>query len=44
MRRWIAIAAAALAILVGVGCATLDQTERNLIFQPSDATWGAGAW
>jgi len=21
----------------------LDQTERNLIFQPSDATWGAGA-
>ena len=43
MKRWIAFAAIALAALMGVGCATLDETERTWIFQPSDATWGRGA-
>lgn len=44
MRRWIAIATAVvLSTLLAVGCATLDEKQRAWIFQPSDATWGAGA-
>jgi uncharacterized protein len=43
MKRWIAFLAAALAALVAVGCANLDEKQRAWIFQPSDATWGRGA-
>jgi alpha-beta hydrolase superfamily lysophospholipase len=43
MKRWIAFAAAALAGLIAMGCASLDEHERAWIFQPSDATWGRGA-
>jgi hypothetical protein len=44
MRRWIALAAAVLlSALLAVGCATLDEKQRAWIFQPGDATWGAGA-
>lgn len=44
MKRWFAAAGAAIAIAVaGVGCATLDERQREWIFQPSDATWGSGA-
>jgi len=43
MKRWTAIAALALAALVGVGCATLDEKERSWIFQPSNDSWGNSA-
>lgn len=43
MTRWTAFAAAVLSALLAVGCATLNETERKVIFQPSDATWGMGA-
>jgi len=38
--RWIAAALAALALLGG--CATLDQKQREWIFQPSDRSWPGG--
>ena len=40
MKRRIAIAALALATLIGMGCSTLDEQQRAWIFQPSDASWG----
>ncbi len=40
-RRWFAIAALVAATLAG--CATLDQQQRRLIFQPAKETWWAGA-
>lgn len=43
MKRWLAFVAAVFAALLAVGCATLDERQREWIFQPSDATWGAGA-
>jgi alpha-beta hydrolase superfamily lysophospholipase len=44
MKRWIATAAATIAATSAVvGCATLDERQREWIFQPSDATWGSGA-
>ena len=32
-----------LSLALLAGCATIDQRQRNLIFQPSDQTWGGGA-
>ena len=40
-RRWLAIAALAVATLAG--CATLDTRQRQWIFQPAKETWWAGA-
>ena len=40
MKRWIAIAALALATGVGLGCSSLDERQRAWIFQPSDSSWG----
>ena len=42
-RSTLLFSALVLAAGLGVGCATLDETQRNLIFQPSDATWGGSA-
>jgi alpha-beta hydrolase superfamily lysophospholipase len=41
MKRRLATLAAA--ILVSVGCSTLDERQREWIFQPSDRSWGASA-
>ena len=38
--QWSLVLAAGL----GVGCSTLDERQRTLIFQPSDATWGGAAY
>jgi len=43
MKRWIAIAALALATGVGLGCSSLDERQRAWIFQPSDSSWGYSA-
>ncbi|MBW3655078.1 MAG: lysophospholipase, partial [Gemmatimonadetes bacterium] len=43
MKRWIFLAAAALATALTLGCSTLDEQQRTWIFQPSDRTWGASA-
>jgi len=40
-RRWLGVAALAIAALAG--CATLEQQQRQWIFQPSKDTWWAGA-
>ncbi|RZI96141.1 MAG: alpha/beta fold hydrolase, partial [Variovorax sp.] len=45
MKRWTLLAAAtttAFALLAG-GCATLDEQQREWIFQPSDRSWGNSA-
>jgi alpha-beta hydrolase superfamily lysophospholipase len=39
----IALAALALVLLVSTGCGTLDEKQREWIFQPSDRTWAGGA-
>jgi alpha-beta hydrolase superfamily lysophospholipase len=44
MKRWTLFTAAALAIAVTtMGCATLDEKQRDWIFQPSDLSWGGTA-
>ena len=40
LRWFLALSLAALALL---GCAALDQKQREWVFQPSDRSWGAGA-
>lgn len=44
MKHWTFAAAAAsmlaLAVALGAGCTTLDQKQRQWIFQPSDRSWG----
>lgn len=41
MKRWSLLAAAlALFALLAAGCATLDEQQREWIFQPSDRSWG----
>ncbi|WP_399680987.1 alpha/beta hydrolase [Xenophilus sp.] len=41
MKRWTALLSAlSLAALLGAGCATLDERQREWIFQPSDLSWG----
>ncbi|NKE65260.1 lysophospholipase [Ramlibacter sp. RBP-2] len=43
MKRWSFLAAAVTAVALSVGCATLEERERALIFQPSDRAWGGSA-
>jgi len=41
MKRWTLFASAtALVALLAAGCATLDEQQREWIFQPSDHSWG----
>jgi pimeloyl-ACP methyl ester carboxylesterase len=42
-RPYLLAAAVALAALVSVGCATLDERQREWIFQPGDRSWGGSA-
>ncbi|MDP3821796.1 MAG: alpha/beta fold hydrolase [Burkholderiales bacterium] len=42
MRRW-TLFAAATALALTLGCATLDERQREWIFQPSDRAWGSTA-
>jgi pimeloyl-ACP methyl ester carboxylesterase len=42
-RPYLLVAAVALAALVSVGCATLDERQREWIFQPGDRSWGGSA-
>lgn len=39
--RWV-LAALLTAVLALAGCATLDEKQREWIFQPSDRSWGGG--
>jgi uncharacterized protein len=44
MKRWIiACLAGLVAVVLTVGCGTLDEKERAWIFQPSDQSWGSSA-
>ena len=43
MRRLVILATAALAVVLSVGCAALDERQREWIFQPSDRSWGGTA-
>lgn len=43
MKRWLLIAAPLLAGLLTFGCTTLDEKQREWIFQPSDRAWGGTA-
>ena len=43
MKRRFLFAAAALVAALSVGCATLDERQREWIFQPSDRAWGGTA-
>jgi alpha-beta hydrolase superfamily lysophospholipase len=43
MKRRLLFAAAALAAVFTMGCATLDERQREWIFQPSDRAWGGSA-
>jgi alpha-beta hydrolase superfamily lysophospholipase len=43
MKRWPLFLAVALAGLLTLGCATLDEKQRVWIFQPSDRAWGGSA-
>ena len=42
-RRLLASVAVLLGVLLTFGCATLDETQRAWIFQPSDRSWGGSA-
>lgn len=43
MKRRSLFAALAAAVLLTVGCATLDERQREWIFQPGDRAWGGSA-
>lgn len=44
MKRWTFLATAATACaLLAAGCSTLDERQRQWIFQPSDMSWGNSA-
>jgi hypothetical protein len=43
MRSRLLLSAAALAALLTVGCTSLDERQREWIFQPSDRAWGGSA-
>ena len=43
MKRWLLFLSFALAGLLTLGCATLDEKQRAWIFQPSDRAWGGSA-
>ena len=41
MKRWsLLVSAASLSALLAGGCSTLDERQREWIFQPSDRSWG----
>lgn len=42
-RRLLAFFSFVMAIVLTVGCATLDEKQREWIFQPSDRAWGSSA-
>ena len=42
-RRYLLAAAAVVAAALTVGCSTLDERQRQWIFQPSDRAWGGSA-
>ena len=42
MRRFLLLAVS-LAALLTVGCASLDERQREWIFQPGDRAWGGSA-
>lgn len=43
MKRRLLLAAAGLAAALAMGCSTLDERQREWIFQPSDRSWGGSA-
>lgn len=43
MKRWSLVTALVIALLVSLGCATLEEQQRAWIFQPSDRSWGGSA-
>ena len=43
MRSRLLLSAAALVAVLAVGCSTLDERQRQWIFQPSDRAWGGSA-
>ena len=43
MKRRLLLAGLATAILMTVGCATLEERQREWIFQPGDRAWGGSA-
>jgi alpha-beta hydrolase superfamily lysophospholipase len=42
-KRLLAAAAVVLGLVFNIGCASLDQKQREWIFQPSDRAWGGSA-
>ena len=44
MKRWPLFVTAVLAVVLTVGCGTLDEKQRAWIFQPSDRSWGGSAF
>ena len=43
MKRRLILAGLATAALLTVGCATLEERQREWIFQPGDRAWGGSA-
>ena len=43
MKRWHLFTSFCAALALMAGCATLDEKQRDWIFQPSDRTWSGGA-
>jgi alpha-beta hydrolase superfamily lysophospholipase len=43
MKRRLILSAVVTAVLLTVGCATLDERQREWIFQPGDRSWGHSA-
>jgi hypothetical protein len=43
-RLFLSVTAVALTALLSVGCATLDERQREWIFQPGDRSWGGSAY
>lgn len=41
-RRWLALGTAALAAVTVLGCGSLDEKQREWIFQPGERTWAGG--
>ncbi|MBC5782382.1 alpha/beta fold hydrolase [Ramlibacter sp. USB13] len=42
-RSWLVLGIGAVAAALSVGCATLDERQREWIFQPGDRSWGGSA-
>ena len=42
MKRHLLLISTALAIAATAGCASLDEKQREWIFQPSDRSWSGG--